>query len=119
MQIHSDWSEVEKELGRLENLPDIKAAAVLDVVLSTAFAATQADTDVITGSLKASGSADSEVSNNEWRGTITYGGLTSGLNNPVRYAMYEQARGGGHDFMRALPEFHEPFAHAVLTALEN
>ena len=58
---------------------------------------------VPTGSLQASGTTETEMTELFWEGTITYGGSSGGFpNDPVDYAIYEMARGGLHDFFGGL-----------------
>jgi len=126
--IKSNWREVEKELDRLDNVPD-KAKAALDIVLQTQFKATQAAVHVITGSLKSSGKATSETSDGQWSGTIEYGGASLGVNNPVTYAIYEQRRGthwagpssvkGDHDFLAPAKALESLYVKALLKALSK
>lgn len=117
--IHSNWDDVLVELDRIEDMPTPGMKSALDAVLLAAFFETQAEVHVITGSLKGSGNAYSDVDGDEWTGTLSYGGLSPGFpNDPVEYAAYEQARGGGHDFMHAFFAFHDRFAEAVRDGLE-
>lgn len=124
--LKSNWKAIEKELARLENAPQA-AAKYLDVVLHGGFAATQAAVHVETGSLKSSGRATTDFDGNTWRGEITYGGISLGVNNPVTYAIYEKARGahwagpssakGDHDFMAPLEKLDSLYLKAILKAL--
>lgn len=88
--------------SRLHHLahPEDGLSEHLSPIMDDAFADTQAMVHVITGSLKASGKVDSSYDQHEWHGTISYGGPAAGaINDPVKYAWYEQRRGGAHDFM--------------------
>lgn len=117
--IHSDWSSIDAELDRLEGMPDLPTQALLDAVLTSAFFATQAEVHIITGSLKGSGNAYSESDDAEWTGTVSYGGPSPGFPfDPVRYAAYEKARGGDHDFMHPFFAFHDRFTEAMRDGLE-
>lgn len=110
LQIHSDWSEVERELDRLERAPSQKDRQVLKGVLNVGFASTQAVVHTESGALKASGQTDTSYSklDHRWEGEISYGEDEG----PVDYAIYEKRRGvhwvgdsagkGDHDFMRPL-----------------
>lgn len=77
----------------------------IEVLFRAAFEATQAATHIITGSLKASGHTNTDVTENAWTGQIIYGGALFGAaspgppHDPVDYAIYELARGGEHDFL--------------------
>lgn len=79
--------------------PPVKTIGKLEKELALAYADTQAATHVITMSLKLSGVPSSDFDGDVWEGMISYGGPSTGVNNPVDYAIYEQARGGAHDFL--------------------
>lgn len=115
--LKSNWREIEAELDRLEKAPD-RAALYLDVVLYKGFAETQAMVHIVTGSLKSSGKASTEFHRDTWRGKISYGGVSLGVNNPVTYAIYEKARDGDHDFMTPLKNLDSLYTKAILKALE-
>lgn len=125
--IKSNWKLIDKELNRLDRVPE-EAAANLDIVLAAGFFKTQQSVHIETGSLKSSGKVFSEFKMNEWKGTISYGGPSTGVNNPVTYAIYEKARGttwlgpssvkGDHDFMRPLTKMDEAWVKAIMKALE-
>lgn len=115
--LKSNWRAIERELDRLEKAPT-KASKYLDSVLYTGFAQTQAMVHIQTGSLKSSGKATTEFDGKTWRGEITYGGVSLGVNNPVTYAIYEKARDGDHDFMTPLKSLDTLFVKAILKALE-
>lgn len=120
IEIHSDWGEVHAELDRLEGMPDGPMKALLDGVLLSAFFATQEEVHVITGSLRGSGNASSDVDGDEWTGLVSYGGPSPGFPfNPVRYAEYERRRGGDHDFMHPFLAFHDRFGEAMRDGLEG
>jgi len=90
-----------------------KAAPALDAVLADMFAETQALTHVITGELKASGHTTSESGEDTWMGEIIYGSPMEGDEGPAYYAIYEQARGGDHDFYRTLPLYDDQIKAAI------
>lgn len=130
MVIHlsSDWSEIDRELDRLENLPSRKASMLLDAVLHKGFLLTQAAVHEETGALKRSGKEESTVrkSTGTWEGEITYG--SPGDGGPVDYAIYEKNRGvggaggpsdakGDHDFIRPLTALDLDFRMALKEAL--
>ncbi len=120
IRIESDWTAIDAELDRLSELPTEKGKKILQGVLDLAFMTTQEAVHVETGSLKSSGKKEDHTEHalHNWEGTITYGGESPGVNNPVDYAIYEKARGvhwmgpssakGDHDFMRPLDLF-DPF----------
>lgn len=103
----SDWAaRVKKSAG-----PHYKTTVELEALLRAAFSDTQVRTHVITGSLKASGKTSSDFDGDTWTGTIEYGGdlwkvpVPGPAHDPVRYAIYEMARGGEHDFFAGLPGY--------------
>lgn len=105
----SEW------IARLDEAagPHYKTTVELEALLKAAFVQTQAETHVITGSLKASGKTESDFDGDVWTGNITYGGAlwrtpTPGpANDPVDYAIYEMARGGAHDFFNGLVGYED------------
>lgn len=123
VRLKSNWGRIDRELDRLGNLPDPAMVERLDRVLTAGFEATQAAVHVRTGSLKSSGQKESDfqVATKEWKGEISYGGVSLGPNNPVDYAIYEKAREpdehGDHDFMRPLAPYHLAFLDAMLKGL--
>jgi hypothetical protein len=126
IQIHSNWEGIDDELDRLERMPTEDMEARLNAVLTSAFFATQADVHVETGSLRGSGNAYFEdehsggVEQGQWVGVIQYGGPSPGfINDPVRYAAYEQARGGAHDFMVPFFAFEDAFKEAMRSGLQG
>lgn len=94
--------------------PPVALISALEKELSSAYLDTQAAAHVLTGSLKASGRTSSDYHGNMWEGSITYGGPSTGVNNPVTYAIYEMARGGEHDFLQPA-RAHEPRMEAILS----
>lgn len=131
IHIQSDWSQVDAEIDRVLGMPGPKAKALLDAVLEMGFAVTQEAVHIETGSLKASGQHKSDVDpfDKKWVGTIEYGGVTLGPNNPVDYAIYEKARGthwagpssikGDHDFFAGLPALHPAYVAAMKAGLKG
>jgi len=116
IRLTSNWTQVTKELDRLEKAP-MRAKLYLDAVLDTGFKSTQAAVHVITGSLKASGKHSSEMRGDTWEGEISYGGISLGVNNPVTYAIYEKARDADHDFFAPLQALDSLYVKAILKAL--
>ena len=76
--------------------PPYKTYAELDAALYSGFAATQAHVHTRTSALRFSGGVSSKWGHSDWQGDINYGG------EGVNYAVYEQQRGGDHDFMYPL-----------------
>lgn len=124
IRLRSNWNRIDRELDRLERMPDPAMIERLDRVLESGFAATQAAVHIQTGSLKSSGDKSSvfHQATKEWVGEISYGGPSLGPNNPVDYAIYEMRRDpderGDHDFMQPLAPYHLAFLHAMLKGLE-
>ena len=110
----------EAEFERLSHMPDPKTIAELDTLLLNQFAVTQESVHIITGSLKSSGKMASVVNNadHSWTGTIEYGGVSAGINNPVDYAIYEKARGDAHDFLMNAELLDDLYAEAVKNGLD-
>lgn len=117
IRLKTNWKDIEKELTRVEHAPT-KASMYLDVVLHKGFAMTQGLVHIVTGSLKSSGKASTSFDGDTWRGEITYGGFSLGVNNPVTYAIYEKARDGDHDFMLPLKGLDSLYREAILKALK-
>lgn len=105
--IKDDGDVLEQWALALESMaaPLHRPVGEIEVLFRAAFEATQAATHIITGSLKASGHTNTDVTENAWTGQIIYGGPLFGApspgpaNDPVEYAIYELARGGAHDFL--------------------
>lgn len=104
IKIVSDYSDMDHTLHQLMLMPTEKMAAELGVVLHMAYETTQAEVHKVTASLAMSGREESSASSTDakWTGTITYGGPSAGVHNPVVYAYYEKRRGGEHDFVRGV-----------------
>lgn len=97
--------EARKEMQRIQRIP-LSALSDLEGLAASAFADTQAATHVITGSLKISGKLSTDFDGRTWDMQITYGGSAPGaVFDPVRYAIYERARGGEHDFMAPITPY--------------
>lgn len=114
-----DDSEWERELDRLADLD--RPVRECEQLLARQHAATQAAVHVITGSLKASGrSPKSSFAAGRWEGVISYGGPAPGMvNNPVRYAAYEMARGGAHDFRAPAVAYDAEYGRIVARHLDG
>lgn len=117
--IHIDASDADAAMGRLERGPTPADLAHLDAHLLGVFAETQAVVHIITGSLKMSGRPEGHYRDHVWDGTISYGGPSAGVHNPVTYALYEQRRGGAHDFMAPTVEAGPGIGDAVLDFLRE
>lgn len=100
IEIHSRM--VENELERLSDGPGIKDLIRFEAILGEQFTVTQAQVHIDTSSLKNSGRHKSSMDRRgkRWEGEISYGGPSRPIPE-VKYAGYEQARGGNHDFMRS------------------
>ena len=126
IQIKSDWDAVERELARLERMPDGETKRALNAVLEMGFGLTQEAVHVESGALKASGrkSSDRDVMTHEWQGEIVYGDSEA-----VDYAIYEKRRGvhwvgatagkGDHDFMRPMETIGPLYVAAILKGLSK
>lgn len=126
LQINSNWDPIEKEIDRLERMPDGKTRQALKATINTGFALTQAAVHVETGALKASGRVSDSYDrfDREWTGEIQYGDDSG----PVDYAIYEKRRGvhwvgpsaakGDHDFFTPLKALHELFVTAILMGMK-
>lgn len=87
----------------------------LEAILALAFGRSQQEVHIITESLKASGTIDSDLKNDVWKGTIEYGGPAPGFaHDPVRYAEYEQRRGQSHDFMASTYPLDSAYGKVVV-----
>lgn len=99
--------------------PSFKITAKFEAVLGQAFAHTQAQTHIISGSLKASGHTSSDFDGDTWSGTVAYGGplwaspVPGPPHDPVDYAIYEKARGGAHDFFSGLEVYEQEFERII------
>jgi len=112
-----DDHEVMDELDRLDRIPTFKDKAALDAVLVAGFKEMQADTHVRTGSLVSSEKQESKEHGKKWEGQLSAGGVSTGVNNPVNYAIYEKARGGPHDFMAFFPGFEKQLEETIMEIL--
>lgn len=123
VRLRSRWDGIDRELDRIASMPTPAMIQRLDRVLDAQFGATQAAVHVRTGSLKSSGDKSSAFhqATKEWRGQISYGGVSLGPNNPVDYAIYEKRREpdehGDHDFMRPVSAYNIAYIDALLKGL--
>lgn len=117
--IKGDYSGIERDLNHLDHQPDSKMKKLLDTVLTAGYVGTQELVHIRTGSLKSSGKEKTSSGKRQWQGEIRYGGPSAGINNPVRYAIYEKARGGAHDFMHNLTLTHSEFVEAIKEGMHS
>jgi len=117
-----DIDEVYNDVDRIGN-PGSSLTAALDAALNLVFTASQADVDVLTGALKASGRINTATDQNDWKGSVSYGDLSQNapggdgvrdVNVGVNYAFYEWRRGGTHDFFRSAPLFEDSYGTAII-----
>ena len=105
---------IEKEIDRLADGPTLLDIEKFENVLVNQFMATQSAVHVQTRSLKTSGQVASDIGNNQWAGTISYGGPSPGsINNPVDYAEYERERDGNHDFLAPAVKMSDYYIQAM------
>lgn len=99
IKISGDYSDFDRHLNKVGNAPTTTGKAALETVLIMALAEMKRATHVQTGSLVSSEKAESDSGRNKWVGTLSAGGPSTGVNNPVDYAIYEKRRHGEHDFL--------------------
>lgn len=121
IHLESNWVEIDREIDKVASQPTAKTTALLNTVLEIGFAQVDADIHVETGSLKSSLKKTSGKSRakHKWEGTIRAGGPSTGVNNPVDYAIYEKRRGGAHDFFLDLPLLHPLYVGAIKGGLNG
>lgn len=113
IRIENLTNDIENEIDRLVNGPTAVDLLKFEAVLTAQFRATQTSVHKITFSLMRSGKMSSDMSNNSWEGVISYGGTTTGINNPVDYAEYERERGTSHDFLAPAIEMSDSYIQAM------
>lgn len=113
INIKSDYSEIQELLRKLQNPMRTSLRERLDTILQTQFQYSQAAVHVQTGSLKASGAHDSSATETSWKGKLSYGGVSTGVHNPVKYAVEELERGQSHDYMRDALELNVGYGRAI------
>lgn len=121
--IYVDDRDVMQELRRLEDGPDFNSFTQFSGVMQLGLSTALLDVHRITGSLAASGKWDASVHDDNFEGSITFGGPSpGGVHDPVEYAQLEQEKRfrtgayvgtplrtdgpsnfGDHDFMREVP----------------
>jgi hypothetical protein len=102
----SEW------LRELRAMQDGLDTASLDRAMREAFDDTQLKVHTLSGALKASGRVETRSDKKSWTGEITYGGTPS-----CDYAIYEERRGGAHDFLRGVPEYEDKLLAALDKAI--
>lgn len=113
MIIYSDFSEVYAVLRGMERAPSQKGIHALGLVMDFGLAQMKGATHIETGSLESSEKADADHRGALWSAEIQAGGVSTGVHNPVDYAIYEQARGGAHDFTLPLNALDPFWVEAV------
>jgi hypothetical protein len=104
----------------------------LEQVLFEAFAETQllvaspehphVPTYAPTGRLFGSGRTHSTFDGSVWEGTIEYGNASTQVvwrGGTGNYAVYEQARGGIHDYFSGLDRFHQRYGEVIMDFFET
>jgi hypothetical protein len=114
IQVSLKMDEMHALLHAQSMTPNPRMHQAMKRAADRAFARTQSDVHVDTGSLKASGRVALTDDWPTYATTIVYGGQSWGPNDPVTYAIYEMNRGGTHDFMRGATENLEVFTAAML-----
>lgn len=112
---------------QLSESPDQVTISAMEAALKVMYADTIVKTHVISGSLKATGHTTTKFENDQWTGTIIYGGRLFKQASPgpppisgrVKYAIYEMNRGGTHDFYRDLPQYDPLFEKAFNSHFER
>lgn len=119
IKIFGDYHEIEDEMDRLEDLPNAKTNMLLDTVLKSVEGLVVGQVHIDTDSLRQSAKTDSNERGAKWIGTLTMGGESTGVNNPVDYAIYEKRRGGAHDFFNGIEVFHAAWVAAIKLGLKG
>lgn len=115
-----DDSKLQDELKRLADGPSLADGLRFDSILQAVYAQTQLIVHVITHSLKSSGRVNSTNRNNKLDGEVRYGGPSPGsVYDPVKYAEYEQGKGGTHDFMEPAAHYDGEFVEVVLAYMRG
>lgn len=112
--IHSDYSDMENELSRLESMPTPRMTANLNTALDLSLKTTKGQVHVLTGRLKASGKSQSKKNKNDWVGTFSFGGT-----EVVHYAIYEKERDGTHNFFSQVHLLRTLFVSAIKQGLSR
>ena len=113
IRIEKISNDIEKEVSRLAKGPQFDDMLRFERILISQFAATQSAVHVVTGSLKSSGRVASSHSDTKWEGTISYGGRSAGIHNPVDYAEFERERDSSHDFLAPARNIETQYIQAM------
>lgn len=108
MEVHTDWDPTLRDLHVLENAPSARGVLAMSATLDLGLFVMKGATHVQTRSLQSSEKAEGDRKGSKWEGEISAGGVSTGVHNPVSYAIYEQARGESHDFLRITEVFLNP-----------
>lgn len=114
--ITSNYSDMDKELDRLESMPTPKMILGLETVLELGFTTSQAAVHVDTGRLKASGKKISKANKGDWKGEFSFKARN---NEGTTYGIYERDRGGSHDFFNQVALLKELFKAAIVAGLKR
>lgn len=115
MRIEGNYTEIDRLFGKFDDMPNPETVAKLNAALAASFVTATAAVHIDTGSLKASGKSEGKRvrARKRWEGYIQFGGPSTGVNNPVDYAIYEKRRGGAHDFFAHLPALKGMYVKAI------
>jgi hypothetical protein len=110
--------------GKFSSLMEEVSGRELEKAAQATYEASQDEVHIITGSLKGSGRWEVERGRVRTTVRVIYGGPSSGPISPVDYAIYEQARGGAHDFMgpavdRTQSMYPESMLRAIALAIRG
>lgn len=99
VKISVDTSQVDKELRRLMEAPDMKTVMAFNGLFAEVAAEVDALIHIETGSLKSTARWDSPSFPTGWQGALHAGGAAPGeIRDPAYYGVYELARGATHFF---------------------
>jgi len=131
IRIDVDTSEVDRDLLRVGEGPDMRHRRRFDATLTKQFQDTQLRVHVITGSLKASGRFRSNGRlGGGWEGTIVYGQwplasapVPGPPRNPMHYARYEYEKPTDerydHNFFRGILDGDDGYVDTILDFLRG
>ncbi len=115
--------QVSEELGRMFEGPGLPDLARFEAAMIANKAAATAATHAQTFSLRLSIKHDTRYRKDarRWNGRIVWGGESGWINNPVKYARAERARGGSHDFVREfrLSNPEQRYVDVIMSFLRN
>lgn len=128
VRYHWDISDADNHLDALINGPDVQSAFLFESVVMEQYADVKADVHIMSGSLLLSGTADTDYGYDEWEGTISFGGPTTGEEGEVTYAHIEMDRvgkrrfyeirdgedeGTSHNFFRSAKRFNKGYVEVI------